>query len=464
MKKILFFSLIILVSFYFIGQNIIKGDSFNSIRNFITPSQKEHIKTILYPQIKIQQLKKDNETLKFENYRLNKLVKNISKPYIFDEYLKENLVDLNFTSSDLIRLNDNVIKVFEPMGDKLMFGSSYNVIPGSAYLEINDNDFYLISKSGIIGYTELENLKKENFHFSQIKNNIEKFLSPELMKTSSQFNINDALIYNDHLYISFTNEIYDECFNTGIIYAHLNKEFLNFDYFFSPTECIHAKENKDQEFYPIQSGGRMIILDNNNLLLTTGDYRERYKAQDEKSVFGKVLRIGLNSKNYSIVSMGHRNPQGITLSKDSKYAITTEHGPMGGDEINIIELNDTIVDNFGWPFSSYGEHYGGKVDSNKKKYEKYPLYKSHKKFGYLEPLKSFQPAIGPSEIISYKKNFYLMSTLRDKSLYFIEISKKKIKSIKRHEVKQRIRDLKYHENTVYIYFESTGSIGILNLG
>ena len=464
MKKFFLLFFITLVALYFVGQNIIRGDSFNTLRNLITPSQKEYIKTILYPQIKIQQLKKDKDALEYDNERLNKIIKNISKPVIFDEYLKKNLIDLKFASSKSIQLNDYEIKVFEPVDDKLMFGSAYNNVPGSAYLEINNEDLYIISKSGVIGFTKLNNLKKEKFHFSQIENNIEKFLPFELMKTNNMYNINDALIHEDYLYISFTNEIYDGCFNTGIISANLNKEFLNFSYFFSPKECIHKEKNKDQEFYPIQSGGRMTILENNFLLLTTGDYRERYKAQDDKSIFGKVLSIDLDNKKHSIVSMGLRNPQGITLSKDTKYAITTEHGPMGGDEINITELNDNILDNFGWPISSYGEHYGGKVEANKEKYKKYPLYKSHKKFGYKEPLKSFQPSIGPSEIINYKKNFYLMSTLKDKSLYFIEIDKKKIKSIKRFETKQRMRDLKYHENTVYIYFESTGSLGILEVG
>ena len=47
---------------------------------------------------------------------------------------------------------------------------------------------------------------------------------------------------------------------------------------------------------------------------------------------------------------------------------------------------------------------------------------------------------------------------------FSSFDKKKIKSMKRFETKQRIRDLKYHENTVYIYFESTGSLGILEVG
>ena len=98
MKKFFLFFFITLITLYLIGHNIIKGNSFNSLRNLITPSQKEYIKTIFYPQIKIQQLKKDNNVLKDDNNRLNKIIKNISKPYIFDEYLKQNLIDLKFIS------------------------------------------------------------------------------------------------------------------------------------------------------------------------------------------------------------------------------------------------------------------------------------------------------------------------------------------------------------------------------
>ena len=76
--------------------------------------------------------------------------------------------------------------------------------------------------------------------------------------------------------------------------------------------------------------------------------------------------------------------------KENNFILETEHGPEGGDEINLIEINKINKDkiqNYGWPISSAGEHYGGKIDINKKKYEKYPLYKSHSKYGFIEPLK-----------------------------------------------------------------------------
>ena len=60
--------------------------------------------------------------------------------------------------------------------------------------------------------------------------------------------------------------------------------------------------------------------------------------------------------------MGHRNPQGLYFDKEKNILLETEHGPMGGDEINLINLNGIKkgkIPNFGWPISSAGEHYGG---------------------------------------------------------------------------------------------------------
>ena len=72
-----------------------------------------------------------------------------------------------------------------------------------------------------------------------------------------------------------------------------------------------------------------------------------------KSIFGKIIQIDLLSKNYLTFSSGHRNPQGLLFFKTKEMILATDHGPYGGDEINIIEQNQ----NYGWPISSYGRHY-----------------------------------------------------------------------------------------------------------
>ena len=166
--------------------------------------------------------------------------------------------------------------------------------------------------------------------------------------------------------------------------------------------------------------------------------------------------------------MGHRNPQGLYFDKQNKFILETEHGPYGGDEINLIEIdkikNDEIP-NFGWAIVSDGDHYGGRIKGKTdKKYEKYPLYKSHSEHGFIEPIKSFVPSIGISEIVKIGKNKYVVSSLKDESLYFFELNEnKKMINLERVKVFERIRDLKFYDNKLYIFLETTASIGIIDL-
>ena len=74
----------------------------------------------------------------------------------------------------------------------------------------------------------------------------------------------------------------------------------------------------------------------------------------------KSIRINVNNFNHEIISMGHRNPQGLFLDYENNFILETEHGPRGGDEINLIPLdqikNNKIL-NYGWAIASAGEHY-----------------------------------------------------------------------------------------------------------
>ena len=96
---------------------------------------------------------------------------------------------------------------------------------------------------------------------------------------------------------------------------------------------------------------------------------------------------------------------------------------------NTIRSNNCVVtnkiQNYGWAISSAGEHYGGKKEASKTRYEKYPLYKSHSEHGFIEPLKSFVPSIGISEIVKIGQNRYVVSSMKYRSLYFFELNEKK---------------------------------------
>ncbi|MDC0543233.1 PQQ-dependent sugar dehydrogenase, partial [Candidatus Pelagibacter ubique] len=340
-----------------------------------------------------------------------------------------------------------------------------NLHPGSGYVDFYEDNLFVLSSRGVLAYRK--NLIDDDENFKQIKNNINEYIAVKQFEKEKWFALRHLLIFKDKIFISYTEEIKKDCWNTSVIYGDINYKNIEFKKLFSPNKCIHSIENIDKEFSAHQTGGKIIAIDNNHVLLSIGDYRSRHLAQDKKSVNGKIIKININNNDYKIISMGHRNPHGLLFDKENNIILASEHGPQGGDEINLIEvekINQGIIQNYGWAIASYGEHYGGITEKNAKKYEKYPLFKSHIKHGFIEPLKTFVPSIGISALVQISKNKYVVSSLKDKSLYFFELNKqRKIVNLERLEVSERVRDLRVNKNRLYLFLEDTASIGILDL-
>ena len=177
--------------------------------------------------------------------------------------------------------------------------------------------------------------------------------------------------------------------------------------------------------------------------------------------------------------MGHRNPQGLYYDKENNIIYSTEHGPQGGDEINVNTSPDGEIKNYGWGVSSYGEHYGLPKTDNSEKYKIAPLHKSHAKYGFIEPLKYFTPSIAPTQIIKTEKfikipnkNIIYIGALGsdveegDLSIHqFILDADLKIEQHNIMPIHERVRDMIYIEelNKIFLFLESTGSIGMLEV-
>ena len=81
----------------------------------------------------------------------------------------------------------------------------------------------------------------------------------------------------------------------------------------------------------------------------------------------------------------------------------------------------------------------------------------------MEPLKSFVPSIGISEVTKIGNNKFVVSSMKDKSLYFFELdNKKEIQNLERVEVFERVRDLKFHNDKLYLFLEEPASIGVIS--
>ena len=464
--SIIFAFIFITLGCYFLINSIISNNKFVNLKSFLNLNnqQKQLILKYIFPykfiSVQEKRINQYEQKMSQQSQTIDFII-----PHILDIELKFKEIgnDIKIKESDFKLSNLYNLKKYKLLNG--FYIGIHNQFPGSGYIDFYQNDLFILSSRGILAYTNYNNLNSEGY-FKQTKNNINEFLNLKQISRNGEFSLKDLFIYKNKVFISYNEEIKKDCWSTGVIYGDINYENIKFKKLFSPTECVNLS-NIDNEFNPIQSGGRMISFDNNHILVSVGDYRLRHLAQNKESIHGKIIKINIDNGEYEIISMGHRNPQGIYLDKENNFILETEHGPRGGDEINLIEVNKINKDkilNFGWAIVSAGEHYGGKNEDNKKKYEKYPLYKSHSKYGFIEPLKSFVPSIGISEIAKIKKNKYVVSSLRDKSLYFFELNKeKKIINLDRIEVLERIRDLRFYDNKLYLFLEDTASIGVINL-
>ena len=247
------------------------------------------------------------------------------------------------------------------------------------YLEIINNKVIVLSGEGKIIYFDKKNIEQNKLKQKEIKNNI-----MELAKENNFdfFGVRDILYDGNKIYISMI--LKNSKGSTMNIYeADYNLNYLEFSVFFEKKEFSKK--------YTIQTGGRLEKFKDNKILLSLGA-AESLKDRAQKIDFleGKIISIDKSTKEFEILSLGHRNPQGLFFVEDDKIIINSEHGPKGGDEINLnfINRNKEAI-NFGWPIASYGAEYDG-TD---------PYKKSHKKFGFIEPFKNFSESIGISEIL-----------------------------------------------------------------
>ena len=396
--------------------------------------------------------------------------------------IQKNLFNNGNDVNDLINKNEiNFKKVFENKKlinffdynfskyttNDILFNGNLGAI-GTAYIDFynKEKNIFLATYDGIFAFSKIGDLE----NFKKIKSNIKSLIKYEKFYFHEQYGIKDILIDNNNLYVSFIGKRQDDCYDLKIITSELSENYLNFKLFYQTAGCVDA--NNNHGFWAHQgAGGRIVKIDNSNLLFSTGDFRNRPLAQELKSDFGKILKINIQNKKTDVVSLGHRNAQGLYYSKKFNFILSTEHGPKGGDEININHDPLSKVKNFGWPISSYGEHYSKHY--SKKILKEAPLKKSHKKFGFEEPIKYFNPSIGISQIISLSEedNEFLIGAMgneikdQDLGVHYIKLNKerKKIITHKYLPLNERVRDIAISQNNkiVILFLETTSSLLVL---
>lgn len=199
------------------------------------------------------------------------------------------------------------------------------------------------------------------------------------------------------IYLSYAKPLGDGMSVTAAIRGRLSED---------GTELVDVEEIFEQEPpspTPMHYGSRIVFDDDGHVFITTGEHSdaaERDNAQDLGTTYGKVIRLNLDGSVPednpfvdeegaidSIWSYGHRNIQAAAMDAEGRLW-EIEHGPQGGDELNLVEPGT----NYGWPIVVYGQEYSGEpVGEGRATHEP----------DFVEPRYYWDPVIAPSGMVFY---------------------------------------------------------------
>lgn len=227
------------------------------------------------------------------------------------------------------------------------------------------------------------------------------------------------------VYLSFSEASEDKRFGaTKIVRGKIkNDRWID-------QETLFEVEDKNKKSYGLHFGSRIVYQDG-YIYFSTGEENRPPTAQDLSLLNGKIHRLHddgripkdnpfVKDKNAlaSVWSYGHRNPQGLDIDPVSGKIFESEHGPRGGDEINIIKKGE----NYGWPKVTFGMHYDGR-----------PISALTTAPGMVDPIHYWVPSIATCGIKFYNgdkfpswKNHLFVAGLRSQSLHRLKIEDDKV--------------------------------------
>ncbi len=258
-------------------------------------------------------------------------------------------------------------------------------------LKILTDSYLLTSEQN--GFLHLVNIESQKVTTFDLNNHINLYTEGQ----GGIFNFSFKKISENYFDIYFLASVFDEFDQSKkrLTLFRLNLD-LNSQIFSNPEKIYEAFGNSDYGHF----GGAIEII-NNSIIISSGDRHCRSCPQDIESNLGKILRFNIdennnvsphaensvNSEMQEIFSIGHRNPQGIEYIDFFDKLLSSEHGPLGGDEINFLIDGE----NYGWPLASTGSEYSGE------------LITDHID-GMQDPITYYSPAIAPRDLIYVHEN------------------------------------------------------------
>jgi glucose/arabinose dehydrogenase len=206
--------------------------------------------------------------------------------------------------------------------------------------------------------------------------------------------------------------------------------------------CLPFKEG-GHAFAGLESGGRIQVLADSSILVSVGDHQfdgvtsAGAIAQSMDHDYGKTLILPMDGAPPCVFTLGHRNPQGLLVEPTGEIWVA-EHGPEGGDELNLL-VDGT---NYGWPLQTYGTQYGELT---------WPLTDESVTPGpgaLTPPRYSWVPSVGVTNLIAVQGDGFhrwrgdlLIGSLASRSLQRVHREGDRIVYVEPIPVDRRVRDL-----------------------
>lgn len=283
---------------------------------------------------------------------------------------------------------------------------------------------------------------------------------PNIVSGENQLGLLDVALdpgfeTNNLVYFSYTTkkDTEQDLYALAVVRAELVQNRLqNLDEIFVALPFWHSTAN---------FGGALLFDSQGYLLIATGDRGAKNSAQNPKKLHGKIIRIDSAGRipssnpfyedstyNPAIYALGVRNPQGLAMDPADGRIYETEHGPMGGDEVNIVEAGE----NYGWPIISYGMDYD---------YREIGLGKQS--VGFKQPIFYYLPSIATSPLAVYRGEMFsewdgdlLVGALRGQAVSKLDVLDGHVLSESKiiGEAGARVRDIKVaSDGSIYVALE-----------
>ncbi|MCB5185138.1 PQQ-dependent sugar dehydrogenase [Methylobacillus gramineus] len=278
----------------------------------------------------------------------------------------------------------------------LPFSDQY---PTGPFEVLGEKSFLFITKCGDVYFTKLNpsgdmEITKQGDQLSKGNpSQASDSKDEDLVYCKELAGVKDSLLVDNVLYVAYTTwDSEDNGARLAVSAFELDVDNAELTY---RRDIFISHPAVKEPFLGHQVGGKLVLgADDKTMFLSIGDFSKPQGVQDPSTSLGKMIKINLRDFSAEVYASGLRSPSGgLYFDRESNELWETEHGPKGGDEINLIKAGK----NYGWPLVSYGTLYEregmGNYYGNK--------YNSHEKFE--KPAFVFIPSVGVGAIAKYPK-------------------------------------------------------------